>query len=349
MRRSGSSGTLRGVVAREHTRRRALLVAIAALTLLGISPVIGHHLGRGAEVLLRGTDRVGELCLVALHIVLAPVHEFFHVVLVAGLAYAAWDRVRAWRRVRRVLGPLDAAPPRPGDPFWSAARAAGIEPRIVRVVEGLPNPAFTIGWHRPRIYVARALADRLEPSELAAVLAHEGAHVARRDPLRLSVLRFFACTLFWLPALRRLADDVADEAEVQADDVAAGSQPPLVLASAILSIAEWTQRPPHMVGTVGFACPDILERRVRRLAGEAPAAGTHVTWRSVLGAAAVLAVVWTSGAIMAHPLPGEPAHAMRSPARAPNCTRHRGPAILHIFCPGLSIGSIHYHCPRMDV
>lgn len=337
----------RAVAAHEQARRRVLLVSIAALTLLSISPVIGHHLARGTEVLFRGADHVGAICLVALHALLAPVHELFHAALIIGLAYATWDRVRAWRRVQRALAPLDAALPQKGDAFETAALAARVDPAIIRVVDGLPNPAFTVGWFRPRIFVARSLAGLLAPRELAAVMAHEGAHVLRRDPLRLSVLRFFACTLFWIPALKRLAADMADEAEVQADDRAAGSDP-LVLASAILSVAQWEQQPSRLAGTVGFSRPDILERRVRRLAGESPRAGTHVTGRSVLNAAVVLMVVWISGAVMAHPLPTDPAASVRPYAHAQNCTQHEGPAILHVICDGMSFGPAHYHCPHMS-
>ena len=50
--------------------------------------------------------------------------------------------------------------------------------------------------------------------------------------------RILGCTLFWIPAFRRLAADMADEAEIDADDAAAAGQP-LVLASAILSLAAW--------------------------------------------------------------------------------------------------------------
>ena len=71
------------------------------------------------------------------------------------------------------------------------------------VVSGLPNPAFTVGWFHPMVYVAAELAEWLTSDELAAVLAHERAHLGRRDPLRLSVLRFLGRTLFWLPALHR--------------------------------------------------------------------------------------------------------------------------------------------------
>src|SRR5439155_12889806 len=133
----------------------------------------------------------------------------------------------------------------------------------LRIVRGLPNPAFTIGWLRPRVYVARELAGALPDAELNAVLAHEQAHVVRRDPLRLAALRFLACTLFWLPALRRLADDVTDEAEIAADDIAAGDQP-LVLASAILRVASWRDLragPLGAIGATGFTCRDLLERR----------------------------------------------------------------------------------------
>lgn len=335
------------VAAREQSRRRALLVSIAALTLLSVSPVLGHHLARGTEVLFRGTDHIGVICLVALHILLAPVHELSHVALVGGLGYATWDRVRAWYRARRALAPLAAELPWGGDAFDRAAQAAGVDPRIIRIVDGLPNPAFTVGWLRPRIYVARSLACCLSAPQLAAVLAHEGAHVARRDPLRLSVLRFFAYTIFWVPTLKRLADDMADEAEVQADDMAAGNEP-LILASAILSVAEWEQSRWRIAGTVGFTRPDILDRRIRRLAGETPRAGTHVTRRSLLNAAAVLAFAWISGAVVAHPLGNESAASLHPHEQMANCTHHRGPVILHLICPGISLGSLHYRCPHMS-
>lgn len=362
MRRPVHAYLARPVAAREERRRRAVLLGIGALLLLSTTPVFGHHLAHGGEALLRGTDRIGDLCLVALHIVFAPVHEFFHLLLAGGLIYAVWDRARAWRRMRRSLAPLDVAHPLEGDAFWTAALAAELDPARLRVVDGLPNPAFTAGWLRPRVFVARGLADRLSAAELTAVLAHEGAHVVRCDPLRLSLLRVFGRTLFWIPALARLADDVADEAEVEADDRAAGDQP-LVLASAILAVAQWM---PHdaapgglvdarLAGTVGFACHDMLERRIRRLAGEDTPVRTHVTRRSLGGAAAALALVWTSGLLMAHPLAAEaehtgamPAPVQQEPRRSSpaECAHHGGPAILHIFCPGISLGAAHHPCPH---
>jgi Zn-dependent protease with chaperone function len=343
------------IVEREQARRRVLLWSIAALTFLSISPVVGHHLAaRADETLLQGTDMIGALCLIALHMLMAPLHEIFHVALVGGLAYATWDRLRAWRRMRRTLRCLDAQRPSRGDVFWRAAASVGLAPARVRVVSGLPNPAFTAGLLRPVVYVSAELAEWLSDAELRAVLAHEGAHVARRDPLRLSVLRFFACTLFWIPALRRLAADVADEAEVQADDAAARDHP-LELASAILSVAAWgggsarrtDEDPPRTDGDVafmvGFTCHDLIERRVRRLAGEDARPRTHVTRRSLFVATVVLLLGWGSGVVMAHPMPAVQDGAGH--AQHQHCQDHTGSALSHLWC-GTWGGAGAADCPH---
>lgn len=330
------------LVSREQTHRRAVLLGIGVLLLLVLSPLFSHHLFRGTEALLAGKDHLGALCLVALHLLLEPVHNLFHLLFAGGLLYAMWDRFRAWRHARRLLASLEAETPSPGDAFWRAARAAGVDPDRVRVVGGLPNPAFAAGWLRARIFVSAALADRLSAEELTAVLAHEGAHAARRDPLRLSLLRFLTCTLFWIPALRRLADDVADEAEIRADDAAAAVQP-LALASAIVRLAREVNGQAVPRAAVGFQQPDLLDRRVRRLLGEEPPPGSHLTRRSLLGATAALLLVFTSGAVMAHPLP-----AAAAPHHPEHCQQHDSPAVTHLFClDGLLPGVPNHGCPHM--
>jgi Zn-dependent protease with chaperone function len=292
-----------GLAGREERRRRRLLLGIGLMLVLSFGPVFGHHFADGLESGLRGHDHLGPLCLIAAHEILQPVHLLFHALIVAGVAYAVFDRARAVRRLRAALAPLTASRPARGEAFWNAATAAGLDPGRMRVVRGLPSPAFTVGWLAPRVYVAEGLAARLTGPELEALLVHEGAHVARRDPLRLSALRFLALLLFWIPALRRLADDVADEAEIQADDVAARERA-LPLATALLTLAGWRYGDAALEQAVGFSQRrSLLDRRIRRLAGDDPEVESHVTRRSIAGALAALAVVWVSGAIMAHPLP----------------------------------------------
>lgn len=311
---------------REEFHRRAILLAIAGLILLSTSPLFWHHVPQAGATMFAGIDHVGSLCLTAMHLLLTPVHRLFHLALVAGLGYAVFDRLRAWRRLEQALAPLTAAPPHFGDVFWRAASAAGVDPERISIVRSLPNPAFTAGMSAPRIYLARSLGSRLSARELQAVIAHEGAHVRRRDPLRLSLLRAMACTLFWLPALRRLAEDMADEAEILADDEAAALDP-LALASALLTLAKWPIAP--LRATAGFTRRDLLERRVRRLAGETAPTFSHVTRRSVLSAALALSMVWMTGVVMMHPLP---AAGTMTDESAHHCSHERMSAWAHLFC-----------------
>lgn len=327
-----------GARAREARHQRLLLLGLAGLLLLSLTPVVGRHVFGTAHAPLTGIDHLGPLCLVALHELLAPVHAALHLLVAAGLSYALWDRARAWARAHRALGALHGVIPMHRDVFWLAAERAGVPPDRLRVVDGLPTPAFTAGWRRPLVYAARELADgprHLAPEELAAVLAHEGAHVARRDPLRFSVLRLVARTLFWLPALRGVVDDVMDEAEIRADDVAAARTDPLTLASALVALGGWGLPVAGVSGglsaayAVGFVRPDLLERRVRRLAGEDTAPASRVTHRALGGAALALAVVWVSGIVDVHALPMTAAQHV---VDARHCDHPHESPWAHLFC-----------------
>lgn len=323
----------------EGRHRRLVLFATGVLILLATSPVLAHHVGSRLDQLLAGRDHVWMVCVIAVHQMLAPIHEIFHGLLVAGLGFAIWDRSRAWLSVRRLLSSVESSKPTSGDAFWAAAVAAEVPPSLLRIVDGLPNPAFTAGWLRPHIYVAARLPDALSTGELSAVLAHEHAHVRRRDPARLSVLRFVGCALFWLPALRRLAADAADDAEIAADDTAVRGQP-LVLASAILKLAAW--RVPGQDSdlggrvlasgsgvVIGFQRDALLDRRIHRLVGEETPVVTHVTRRSLAAAFAGLVLVWSSGLAVAHPLPANSEHGA---PHGGHCTQHRSWAVEHLFC-----------------
>lgn len=343
---------------REQSHRRFVLWGIGALLLLSLSPVLGHHVSTRLDAVLMGQDHVWMICLIALHALLAPVHGLFHVLLSAGLLYAVVDRLRATWRLRQTLRLLRAQPATTSRAISDAMHASGIPARAVRVVRGLPNPAFTAGWWTPTIYVAEEIGEVLSREQLAAVLAHESEHVRRRDPLRLSLLRFLGCTLFWIPAFRRLAADMADEAEIAADDAAAGERP-LVLASAILALAGWRGPlvghplpPGAVVGLVergdGSAPHDaLLDRRVRRLAGETAVVASHLTKRSLLSAALILSAVWVSGVVVAHPMPAG------TVAEAAHCTHAHTRPFAHLFCRldgpsnarGLATRCPHAHPP----
>ena len=312
---------------REAQHRQRVLLGLATLLVLSISPVVGHHVVHAVSWLPASVEHFGPFCVIALHRLLAPVHGLFHILLFVGLAFAAVERSgAAWRhaKIMRAL-PIESATS--DTRLVTAIGRVGFAVDRVRVVAGLPNPAFTSGWISPRVYVAKSLPDLLNADELEAVLAHEIAHVRRRDPLRLFALRSLAATLFWLPAIRKLVDDLADEAEIVADDFAA-QRYSLPLAAAILRMAGADVGP--LEAAVGFQRTDLLERRIRRLAGEEAMVRSHVSTRSILAAALALTAVWTSGVIVLHPLPEhEPVH-----SGAHHCVHLGESALSHLFCLG---------------
>lgn len=327
----GSAHTLtlrRDVDEREARHRRRLLFVVGILLLAATSPVMVHHATGGIGTLLNGRDHLWNICLIALHQLLDPVHSVFHLLLIAGVAHAIVDRARAWWRLRTTLGLIVARTVVSSDTTFVAARAAAVPTDSIRLVDGLPIPAFTIGWLRPVIHVSTELEGRLSQAQLAAVLAHEYAHVRRRDPLRLTVLRALGCLLFWLPAMRRLAADVADDAEIIADDFAIRGDP-VALASAILALAQW--RAPGRTGdtslqhggaVVGFHRDAMLDRRINRLLGNQSSITSQVTRPSLFGAGMALLLAWGSGLAVAHPMTSHSEH----------CAHTRLAAYEHVFC-----------------
>ncbi|MEX1185204.1 MAG: M56 family metallopeptidase [Gemmatimonadaceae bacterium] len=321
--------TSRAIPRRGAAHERALLVGIAVVLLMGTVPVFAHHLPLPGLGELGQLERVGAICLVTLHLALAPIHGVIHVLLAGGLAYAIFDRVRAGVRLRRGMRRLDISPAVPGSRMFVAAHTAGLNPAVVFIAREAGNPAFTFGGWRPKVCISEALESSLSDDELRCVLAHEACHVLRRDPLRLSVLRFLGLTLFWIPALSRMAADVAIEAELEADLAGAGDRP-LVMASALIKAAKerTTLRLAHVSPLIR---DDLLDVRVRRLAGECPPLPSRITRRAFAGATAALAVVWLSGAVVAHPLHGPD-------AAGSACLEHSGWAASHLFCTHYVVG-----------
>ncbi len=314
---------------RRVAHERALLIGIAVVLLLGTLPVFAHHLPLPGIAGLGSVERVGAMCIVALHLILAPVHGFVHVLLAAGLAYAVFDRVRAGMRLRRGLLSLDLQQALPGSRIFAAAVAAGMNSSRVFVAAKPGNPAFTFGAFRPKICLAATLESWLSDEELRCVLAHEACHARRRDPLRLSVLRFLGLTLFWIPALRRMAADVAIDAELEADRAGAGDRP-LVMAAALIKAAK-ERTTLRLALVTPFVRDDLLAVRVRRLAGERPPLPSRITGRAFAGAILALGVVWISGAVVAHPLRAQGG----TPA---TCLHHSGWAASHLFCTNYVTG-----------
>lgn len=84
--------------------------------------------------------------------------------------------------------------------------------------------------------LSQGLLDRLDPDELAAVIAHERAHVEQRHDLLLLAFRAWRSALPWFPIAARAEVEVAALVEMLADDHARREVRDEVLARAILQV-----------------------------------------------------------------------------------------------------------------
>ncbi len=145
--------------------------------------------------------------------------------------------------------------------------SALIEPDL-RSVDTDAAFSFTSGLFRPDIYLSRGLRDGLDPTQLAAVLAHERAHVRRLDILRRHAAQLGA--LFHGPATGRMLLVALDLACEEACDEEAATQlgDRVRVAQAIVAAARLAPRPPPALaaGVIGFTA-EALTHRVTALLG----------------------------------------------------------------------------------
>lgn len=111
--------------------------------------------------------------------------------------------------------------------------------------------------------LSRGLLDRLSPAELAAVIAHERAHLTQRHDIVLVAFRAWHSALPWFPIAARAAEEVAVLVELLADDGARRTTPDDVLARAIASVAAAPEGALIDPGTP--RTPPRTRDRVRRL------------------------------------------------------------------------------------
>ena len=269
-----------------------LTAAVASAT--GGGPVtwgVGAALPVGDGAALASAPAVGAgVSTLAPTSVLGPVEW-------AGVVVGLWAVVavvavarRLWARARwvRALGPRRAV----GDAALAAlagevGRAAGVQVRLT-VSDALLSPV-ALGAHEV-VLPRRALG--LDRRALRALVAHEVAHLARRDPPWL-----VACALvegvLWVQPLNRLARRRMQTAAESLCDAwaATHSDRPTDLARCLVEVASWGLAPAP-VAVAGMAVrPGALEGRVRAVLdgrAVAPVRRAH----AALAVAAAVAVGW---------------------------------------------------------
>ena len=197
--------------------------------------------------------------------------------------YFAVVTIRLGLRVRRArsagrrydaLAAAGSAPP-PSVTALTARLAAQlrITPPEVLLVPELPGGAAVVGIRRPLLLVDRTLLPQLDEAELEGVLAHELAHVARRDNLVAAGLGIVRDVVFFVPAGRWSLQRLLREREHAADCTATElTGRPGALASGLLKVLD-AARGPQAAACAPLLAEGTLVARVEHLCDDRPAPG----------------------------------------------------------------------------
>ena len=235
----------------------------------------------------------------------------------AGLVWFGWrlnrDMLHALR-LRREPGGRPAA--HIEDAVRRVAGALGLtRPVRIAVSARIDGPAV-VGLLRPVLLIPMHLASGLTPVQLNVLLAHELAHIQRRDHLLNAIQLTGEVLLFFNPVVWWISRVIREEREQCCDAVAARRMgEPMELARALLVLAEHRRAtPPRLAMAAGSGA---LLTRIERLVAPAPQ-------RTVAGGTGVSALALVTVAFWGATAPP----AIRLPVTTPQEVRPVEPLVL---------------------
>ena len=191
-----------------------------------------------------------------------------------GFAALTVSRLRGWRRIRAAVRSS-----RPIDVLGTMQ---------VRSSPGLLEPGV-VGLFHPILLLPTGIAERLQPPQLKAVLAHELCHARRRDNLT-SAVHMIVETVFWFhPLVWWIGARLVEERERACDEAVLnlGSEP-LDYAEAILTVCKsYVESPLSLVSGVTGA---NLKKRIHAILTGRIAADLNFAKKLALAAAAIVTV-----------------------------------------------------------
>ncbi|MGW0006850.1 M56 family metallopeptidase [Nocardia grenadensis] len=116
------------------------------------------------------------------------------------------------------------------------ARTARVAGHRVLVIDDPRPVAFSLPRRYGGIVVSDGLCVSLEPSELAAVLEHERAHLRQHHHVMLTLVGGLTWSLRWVPLVAAIADAIPHYLEIAADNAARSHAGTPALASALLKL-----------------------------------------------------------------------------------------------------------------
>ena len=185
---------------------------------------------------------LGE-CVVAMHATADGGHGLFAqlAALVSALALIGFMATRGARVVRALIHARTTSVRHARSAAIIGRRLADAGPNRTTttvVIDAPQKAAYCVAGRPGAVVVTSAAVAALDGPQLAAVLAHEDAHLAGRHHLIRASTRALATALPFVPLLAAADDRVAQLLEMCADDRAAGRHSRGTILTALLTLAE---------------------------------------------------------------------------------------------------------------
>ncbi|MEU6565082.1 M56 family metallopeptidase [Nocardia nova] len=243
-------------------------------------------------------------CVVAMHATADGGHGLFAqlAAAVSALGLIGFVAARGVRVVRGLVRARSSSVRHARSAAIVGRALAGAETGATTVVIDAPQrAAYCVAGRPGAVVVTSAAVAALDGPQLAAVLAHEDAHLAGRHHLIRAVTRALAGALPFVPLFAAADERIAQLLEMCADDRAAGRHSRGAILSALLTLADPagehapdTGLPDTALGTSTLA---VAARVGRLLDPESPLRRTG-RGLPLAGFAAVVAVLPTSGFLL---------------------------------------------------
>jgi bla regulator protein blaR1 len=192
-----------------------------------------------------------------------------------------------WRRVAAAV--RNASPISSGPACETLRRLEGDAPRVRLVSSNQTVEPGVFGIVRPVLMWPAGIEDRLSDEQIVAILAHEVAHVRRRDNLAALVHMLIEATFWFHPLVWWIGARLVDERERACDeDVVRRGTAPDVYAESILKTVRFYVESP-LVCVSGVTGSD-LKKRVEHIMKHDSTFVLSIARRLVLGAALVASI-----------------------------------------------------------
>ena len=166
-------------------------------------------------------------------------------------------------------------------------------PRTVNLFESVwVNAPITLGWLKPAILLPVGFVNQLTVAEVEAVLAHELAHISRRDWVFNLLQAFIESLFYYHPAVWWISQVVRRERENACDDTAlAVTGNPIAFARALVQVQEMATSAPKLALALSDKRRRPLLDRVRRILNQVPPQQQHQVMEKITATVILVALL----------------------------------------------------------